>query len=197
MKSLLQKIQMLDIEGRKIPGRTVSEKRLQKSIFRLLQGNVLCSMATVYRLNRAHISHVYFCYSNNLELYFLSYRRSIHARNLNRNASMAVTVFDSSQKWGRPNRGMHLFGTCRETKGKQAENAERLYGARFRAYRKWMEDFEKNGKHRASQLWFYRFVPNRIKILDEREFGGLFVTADVKRKGVSLGSPRFRSGQVD
>ncbi len=172
---------MLDIEGRKLTGRTVSEKRVQKSILRLLRKNELCSMATVRGLNRAHISHVYFCYSENLELYFLSYRHSTHARNLKTNSSMAVTIFDSSQKWGRPNRGMHLYGICREAKGNQAMKAEQLYGARFRPYQKWMESLRKNDKRRAEQLQFYRFVPGQIKILDENEFGDTFVTAAVKK----------------
>jgi len=181
MKSLLRRIQALDIEGKKMEGRTVSEKRLQKSIFRFLRQNELCSIATVYKLNRAYISHVYFCYSENLELYFLSYRSSTHVRNLNKNASMAVTIFGTSQKWGRPNRGMHLYGTCRETKGGQVKKAEDLYGTRFRPYRRWMESFERKDKRRALQLRFYRFVPNQIKILDENEFGDVFATAAVNK----------------
>ena len=158
--------------------RKFSEARVKKRILRLLQENTLCSLATVRRNNHAHISPVYFCYSEDLELYFLSEPRSLHCQNLLTNASMAVTIFDSSQKWGLSDRGMQLFGTCSEARGEYATQAERLYGKRFQAFAKWKTPHSKEFSFRYH---FYRFVPREIKILDEGEFGGgVFVSAALR-----------------
>jgi uncharacterized protein YhbP (UPF0306 family) len=114
-----------------------SAVRVQRSLFSTLKENVLCSMATVTKRNRAHINHAYFCYSESLELYFLSDPASLHCRNLLTNASMAMTIFNSSQEWGGADHGMQLFGTCRERTRLQVLAAEQSYGARFEAYEQW------------------------------------------------------------
>lgn len=104
-----------------------SEARVRNRILRLLQENTLCSLATVRRNNHAHISPVYFCYSEDLELYFLSDPRSLHCQNLLTNASMAVTIFDSSQKWGLADRGMQFFGMCSAVRQKENTQHKRNY----------------------------------------------------------------------
>ncbi len=171
--------------GYRIVRRRFSEQRVRRCAFRILQGNVLCSMATVTAGGRSHINTAYFCYSTSLELYFLSAPYSLHAKNLANNHSLAMTVFDSSQTWGKPNRGIQLFGTCRQARGHEAQRAERLYAKRFRNYARWMAATGAAGKRAVDQLRsyrFYRFLPSRVKILDEREFGGaVFVVATIPR----------------
>ena len=162
--------------------RRFSERQIRRSILRILEGNVLCSMSTVTKDIRAHINTAYFCYCEDLELYFLSDPSSLHCRNLSTNSSMAMTIFSSSQKWTGPDRGMQLFGTCKEARGYQAMKAERWYGNRFPQYRQWKTGQGKDDQLRAFRYRFYRFVPGKVKILDEREFGGgVFVTAAVRR----------------
>jgi len=171
--------------GVRLVGRGHSAERVRRSAFRILDGNVLCSMATVTRAGRAHVNTAYYCFSNDLALYFLSDPGAGHCRNLSSNPSMAMTIFRSAQRWGRPDRGMQLFGTCREARGREAERAERLYGKRFPAYTRWIAGRGRNAERLAAALRryrFYRFVPARLKILDEAEFGGaVFVTAAVRR----------------
>lgn len=153
----------------------ISDEQVRRSLFRVLEENVLCSISTVAPRNRAHVNTAYFCYSPDLELYFLSDPNSLHCRNVASNPSMAVTVFSSSQEWGEPDRGIQLFGTCRPARARRAKEAERLYARRFPRYSKWMAGKSKDDKLRASQLRsyrFYRFVPRAVKILDERVFGG-------------------------
>jgi len=165
--------------------RSYADPRVRKSLFRILRGNVLCSISTVAPGKRAHINTAYFCFSPDLLLYFLSDADSIHARNLERNASMAVTIFRSAQKWGVANRGIQLFGIARQAKGDQEKKAERFYGKRFPAYLRYTlstrtKDRRMRGGLRSYR--FYRFVPRTIKILDEAEFGGgVFVVATVPR----------------
>jgi len=162
-----------------------SDERIRHSIARILRENVLCSMSTVSPGNRAHINTAYFCATSDLKLYFLSDPSSRHCRNLERNPSLAMTIFRSAQVWGSEDRGLQLFGTCRRTRGRGAREAERCYAARFSPYAKWMEGLSAAERRQAALLRsyaFYRFLPKRIKILDEREFGGaMFVTAAVVR----------------
>lgn len=156
--------------------RRISEEPVKRSISRILRGTTLCSMATV-AANRAHINTAYFCYSRELELFYLSDPEALHSRNLTKNASMGVTVFDTRQTWGRTDRGLQMFGTCREARGRTASTAERLYGNRFPLYRRWLEENGPAGS-RVRSYRFYRFVPARVKVLDERVFGGgVFVEA--------------------
>ena len=157
--------------------------RVRRSALRILRENVLCSIATVAPGDRAHINTAYFCYSDRLEFYFLSDPSSTHCRNLARNPSMAMAIFRSSQPWNRSGRGLQLFGTCREARGSHAARGERLYGERFRSYRTWMAGTSERERRLAAGLRtyrFYRFVPTKVKILDEAEFGGgVFVTASL------------------
>lgn len=182
-----------------------SEERIERSVSRILRDIGLCSISTVAQGNRAYINTAYFAVSPDLVLYFLSDPASLHCRNLQRNPSMAMTVFDSTQKWGGRDRGLQLFGTCRRTAGARAIEAERVYAKRFRAYTMWMRGTSQAERRQAAQLRsyaFFRFAPSKVKVFDERELGaGVFVVAGVRRdrdakgsgKGVSL---RWQSTEV-
>src|SRR2546422_1102501 len=153
--------------------RSFSDPKGQKSLLRILRENVLCSMSTVSPGNRAHINTAYFCYSPAIEVFFLSDAGSLHCRNLERNPSLAMTIFRSGQVWGRPDRGLQLFGTCAPAMGAHRSNAERLYGQRFPAYLRLTLSVRGEDRRTGDQLRsyrFYRFVPRKVKILDEREF---------------------------
>ena len=152
-----------------------SEESVRRSVLRMLRESRLCSMATIGARNLAHINTAYFCFSPQFELFFLSDPSSHHCRNLGRNPSMAMTVFRSSQVWGGPDRGLQLFGDCRETEGPTASRAARMYGMRFPRYAKIIKGTTASQRRQAAQLRsyrFYRFVPDRMKILDEAAFGG-------------------------
>lgn len=114
----------------------------------------LCSLATVSSGGRSHINHMYFAWSDRFDIFWISDPDSIHSRNLVRNSSAAITIYDSHQTWGRPDRGTQLFGTAGITKNR---DARRIYGARFRDY-----DAE------SDDLPTYRFRARRVKLFDER-----------------------------
>ena len=166
--------------------RRFPDKSIQRSVFRILRDSALCSMSTVAPGNRAHINTAYFCYSPDLNFYFLSDPDSLHCKNLERNPSMAMMVMNSSQTWGGGDRGIQLFGACHRVRGPAAKEAERRYGSRFPGYATWLRRTDRAGRRGADLLRsyaFYRFVPTRIKILDEAEFGGAaFVIAGVTRR---------------
>jgi uncharacterized protein YhbP (UPF0306 family) len=91
-----------------------------------------------------------------------------------KNSSAAVTIYASNQIWGRPDRGIQLFGTAGVTKGRASQDARRLYAKRFRDYDADSDD-----------LPAYRFRPRTIKLFDERALaGGTLVTARVTPTGL-------------
>jgi hypothetical protein len=95
---------------------------------------------------------------------------------------MAVAVFASTQDWTRPGRGLQLFGRCAEVAATELAAAEHIYARRFQAYTDWKASLEPGDPVRDYR--FYRFAADRVKVLDEREFGdGVFVEADVARSG--------------
>src|SRR5256712_5087494 len=148
---------------RRFPG-----KRIQRSVFRILRDSALCSMSTVAPGNRAHINSAYFCYSPDLNFYFLSDPDSLHCKNVERNPSMAMMVMNSSQTWGGSDRGIQLFGTCHRVRGPAAKEAERRYGSRFSAYATWLRGTDRSGRRGADLLRSYSFfpvLPTPVKIL--------------------------------
>ena len=135
----------------------------------------LCALSTVSPDGRAHINHMYFTWTDRFEVMWISDPDSIHSRNLVRNPSAAVTIYDSHQVWGRPDRGIQLFGTAGVTKGRVSVDARRVYARRFRDY-----DAE------SYDLPVYRFRPRTVKLFDERSIaGGTLVTAKVTRGGLA------------
>jgi uncharacterized protein len=152
----------------------LSNRRVRASLLRLLRENVLASFATVDARGRAHIHTAYFAWSKHWDLFFYSYPDSRHCSNLRRNASMAVAVFDSHQRWGRPDRGVQLFGTVSEARGKWRDTAARDYAQRFPGFEKWRDDEVRNEEKFV--LRPYRFQPSRAKVFDEPSLGsGRFI----------------------
>ncbi len=164
----------------RIVRRKLSNPNVHRSLFRLLRENVLCSMSTVTPKDRAYINTAYYAYSDELEIFFFSYPDSLHCRNLRKNSSMAMTIFGSAQVWGKPDRGMQLFGTCLETRGSLAVRAEQIYGTRFPKFTQWKESLGRSAE--GFRLRPYRFLPRRVKILDEPQFGaGVFIVTTIRQ----------------
>ncbi len=163
--------------GRRIE-RQVTEGEVRRAVADILQGNVLCSLATVTPDARAHISTAHFCCSDDLKLYFLSHPRSTHCQNLAANSSCAVAVFSSSE-WLKPGAGVQLFGTCIAAEDEEATKAEELYARRFCRYRDWKAT-RPGGI--GSEYRFYVFTVLRLKVLDEANIGdGVLVSAATVR----------------
>jgi uncharacterized protein YhbP (UPF0306 family) len=145
--------------------------RLSDAARRLLDASTLCAISTVAEDGRAHVNTAYFAWSPELDVVWLSEPHAKHSRNIRRSESVALAVFDSTQTWGRPDRGIQLFGSAHEA---QDDRAETVYAARFAAYRR-----RSFGAYR-----FYVLRPRRVKLFDERELGAAtFVTARVARDG--------------
>ncbi len=154
--------------------RPIAAARIAAAARRLLDASTLCAIATVSSAGRAHVNTAYFAWSRELDLVWLSDPHARHSRNVRANSSVAIAVFDSNQIWGKPDRGIQLFGSARELPPKAAREAERIYAGRFPECGQ--DDFE----------WYrlYRFRPRRLKVFDERALGGgVFIIARVRSDG--------------
>lgn len=151
----------------------IPSARLATLARRLLNASTLCAISTVSAGGRAHISTAYFAWSPAFEIVWWSAPQARHSRNVRRDPSVAIAVYDSGQRWGGADRGIQLFGTAREVRGRAAREAERLYARRF-------EGYSSDG---SATYRFYRFRPRSLKLFWERELGGAtFVTARLARE---------------
>ena len=147
--------------------RRYSSLRLSRLARSLLKASTLCAISTVAPEGRAHINAAYFAWTATFDIVWYSEPQALHSRNLEKNDSAAVVVYDSSQTWGKPDRGVMLFGPAKRLHGKAAKEAQRSYASRFRQFD--AEDFPYSP---------YRLQARRIKLFDERALGGgTFVTA--------------------
>jgi uncharacterized protein YhbP (UPF0306 family) len=112
-------------------GRPVSAGRITKLARELLDASTLCAIATVTPRGRAYIHTAYFAWSEAFEIVWLSSPEAQHSRNLEANPSAAVAVFDSTQRWGRPDQGIQLFGRARQVSMRLRSAAESIYARRF------------------------------------------------------------------
>ena len=173
-------IHAVDVKGASLDSNEFSEEQVRQNFLRILDSSRLCSIATVTPEGRAHINTAFFSYSEKLELYFWSHPESLHCRNLLNNASMAMTVFSTQQPWIGPGQGIQLFGTGEATSGSAAEEAERSYRRRFEDYENWKATLKEDDL--ARQYRFYRFDVAAVKILDEKNWGDVWVRASVLRQ---------------
>jgi uncharacterized protein YhbP (UPF0306 family) len=167
--------------------RPVARPRIERAAFGLLDAAPLCAISTAAPRSAAHIHTAYFVWNSDFEIFWLSDPAARHSRNIRVRPSTAITVFDSHQVWGQPDRGIQLFGSTRQLPAPEIARAESLYADRFpgsatpdlRAYR------------------FYRFRTDRLKVFDEAVFGaGVFVTATIhsghrliwERTDISIGA---------
>ena len=151
----------------------MSSTRLGSLARSLLRESKLCAIATVNADGSGHINTAYFAYGSRFEIVWVSAPQARHSRNISERARIAVAVFDSTQTWGRDDRGIQLFGTARALSGRAAREAERIYVKRFADARDIGESYR-----------FYRFRPRRVKLFDEAKLGGAtWVTARVRADG--------------
>jgi uncharacterized protein len=152
----------------------VDGTRLEAAARDLLEASRLCAIATVTRDGDAHINTAYFAPSPELQLVWLSEPDAAHSGNVRERRTSAVAVYDSGQTWGKPDRGIQLFGTAHQAMDAEASRAEALYSGRF-------PDFESK---KLAAYRFYVFNPARVKLFDEDEFGaGRFIVAAADDSG--------------
>jgi general stress protein 26 len=159
--------------------RRFAAARLERVARRLMDASTLCALATVSPGGRAHVNHMYFAWNDRYEVFWFSDPESRHSRNLERDPTAAITVYDSHQVNGRPDRGIQLFGRAGVASNQEVT---RLYTRKFRGLD-------------PSGYTAYRFRPRTLKLFDEPAFGpAVFVTARVTRQGLAWSKTEVITG---
>lgn len=156
---------------------------LETSIRDILGANELCTLALIGPTGLPHAATVYFCYTPDLRLYFVSDRNSIHGRALAKTASVALTVYDSRQPWSGDHKGLQLFGSASALNRATSVHAHSVHAARFKAYGDYVRALSPRELLR-SPFRFFRVDVTQIKVFDEVRFGEeTFITVSVERHG--------------
>ncbi len=164
-----------------IDNENYSAMQIEGRIRELVEENELCSLATVQENNNrdpsAHIATAWYAYDDELRLYVLTPPDTDHAKNLEENDSIALTIFDSHQDWSAKKKGLQVFGTAEKIPDEDAEEALELYNQRFPGLEEHASTTEELQDLDSS---FYVITPERIKLFDEPAFGNeTWITAEL------------------
>jgi len=159
----------------------LSDEALNSSIQSILESSHLTSMATVNQDGTSHINTAFFAFDDNLRLIIVTDPSTKHAKNLEKNSSVACNVYDSHQKFWTPLRGIQLFGKCSKTPLVQVPHALSAFSQRFPVFKELVSNLEDFAK-KAVKIRFYTIDVERIKILDEPTFGEeVYVNLDLNK----------------
>lgn len=149
-----------------------TDKQLNKSLSQILNSNVLLSLATIKsdgKQSKSWINTAYFCFGPTLNFYILTPPQTQHSKNLEKNSSVAISIFDSRQT-SSGKRGLQIFGNCAIASNKNIIEGYALYSARFPGLKQVIKspaDFDKD----IIKSKLYKITPLQIKIFDEITFG--------------------------
>ena len=110
------------------------------------------------------IASVYFTFDKDLNLYFLSDPKTLHAQQIIKNSKVAVAIADSHQDINKPKRGLQLFGIAKQISG--------LAKIKF-ALQLWKDGLRVvNPKltYQAVKESMFKITPKRIKLFDQELF---------------------------
>lgn len=145
------------------------EKKISDSIKRILNENHLLTLST-YSNKIPHSNTAFYTFDKNMNLYLWSEQGTAHTENIKKNKKVAVTVFDSKQKWGSLLRGIQAFGTAKTVSNKELIIAGILYIKRFPGSLK-MVKHPKRFHDKIFESKIYKIQLDEIKVLDEKAFG--------------------------
>lgn len=157
-----------------------SNELLNEAIADILSSNVLMSMATNIE-GRSYISTSFYAYNDKLDFYFVSPPDSHHSQYVLDNPSVALSIFDSSQKWDDAKQGLQLFGKCQRATGLDLIEAGRLCMKRFVSLKTAIPNLDDIAKTAMSKK-FYKIEVDSLQLFDEKNLEkGLFLPLKIQR----------------
>lgn len=147
---------------------TTPESDLKSLIAELMHGNHVMVLATTCG-QRPWVATVFYAFDEALTLYFVSNRRSRHARELVANPHVAAVVHGGDAKLGGAC-GFQLDGKAEPVGVLELPHALKTYARRF----PWAKDAFADPKRlleEGGRARFYKVAPALIVYLDEARFG--------------------------
>lgn len=145
------------------------DTQVKDEIIRILENHICGSLSTVNG-TAAYCNTVYYCFDNDLCLYFASDYATKHAENIKDNPSVAVCVWNQPPSYGQDHIGLQIEGECQLVSGIDLFHAWSLYVKRFKIFQQKIGTFE-NLRDKIVGIRLYRIVPKTIKITNSSIFG--------------------------
>ena len=118
--------------------------------------------------NKPHTSTVFFCFDDDLNIYFLSAVKRRHSQEILKNPNVSVAIANHGVKWGGVMKGLQIEGTCAALTGEEARKAFQIYAKRFPKAKVLEEEFSGRSGKGNHRVW--KVVPSKIKVWDERKY---------------------------
>lgn len=144
---------------------------LKEEIFKYLQENILMSVTTLNQDNsELWPAIVFYIADKDLNLYFMSGTKSKHCVNIQSNAKVAVSIYDSSQTLPSNKTGMQISG--------KAEVINRLESIKYMV-KMWNQHIATTDDEKEEAKYFiegaksriYKITPTHIKYFNQELFG--------------------------
>lgn len=143
---------------------------LNESISGVLDANELAAISTVRDGANSHIHTAYFAYGDNLEIYFISPLTDQHSVNIGANASVAMAIWNKTERWGESLQGVQIYGKAEVLGfGLNLVKGMTCYLKRFNAFAGIIKHPGEFAEGISSRMFVIR--PSSIKLLDEPRFG--------------------------
>jgi uncharacterized protein YhbP (UPF0306 family) len=143
------------------------QHKIERAQHAILARNQLLSLATTNNDGTPHINTAFFAYRDR-DLFFLSNIRARHCKNIRKRSWVAVTIFDSHQKWNDDKAGVQIFGHAERCDVALNEIARKEYASRYRAYGSYIKSLK--GPPDPS-FRFFVIHTDKYVLLDEKSFG--------------------------
>lgn len=124
------------------------------------------------------VATVFYCYDDELNLYFLSRLMRRHSQDIIRNPNVAVAIAGRKFKFGDRVEGLQIEGICTSLSGDEARNAFGILKKRFPKAKqviqedtltRYLESFSK--EEIIHRIWKIKLT--KIKIFDETKYGDI------------------------
>lgn len=159
-----------------------SNDEISKSIFGIIEKTKLCSVATISSTDeglQSHISTAFYCYTNRFDFYILTSPNTIHAKNLEKNSTVALAIFDSHQVWDSPKEGLQMFGKMRLAPATSVPEAFATYIKEYPGLLRYLTHPSEIVDKLENR--FFKIEIEKIRIFDEPSFGSeVWIDVDIE-----------------
>lgn len=145
------------------------KERILTSFNDLIEENYILTLATVSK-GQPCSCNAFYVFDDEFNLYIWTGKGTLHSRNMGLNPKVAISIYNSSQKWGSDLKGLQAIGTAKVVIPKDLLNAGGLYLKRYVKSSELVKnaiDFHK----KVFDSRIYKIQLKDIKVFDEESFG--------------------------
>ena len=143
--------------------------KIKSLIIKILEGNNLMFLSTVNSSGNPESCSVYYVFDKELNIYFWTDLNSRHSKNIIKNKHVAISIAETSQKWGSLLLGLQIEGKCKKVSKFDILKPALLYLRRYPKVKKLISHPSEFLSKFDSSI--FKIKPKWIKILDEKAFG--------------------------